>query len=178
MLRISSRTLILYGGAGLFATSILIVSFMTLAFNPQFHPAWLASFTFPLQPPPDNPNQNFSNYYPSDSLSPNLQDRIQSLLHAPVLSSVEAMPANELSCPVGVVNHHMSLGALWRHFWVWGGVGKHEIVRRRMDIVKHLEGVALNDLVSPPKFKGRGIVMTGGNKVRPSMLSLALKPFR
>lgn len=159
MSRISRNTLIFYTSIGLFTSVVFAISLVAVMINRDSHLSWLSSFRG------GDVHQDVINYCPSQSLPRALQDRLQRLLHAPVLSASEAGRKNELSCPVETVNHHYGPDGFWKVFWTWGGVGKKEILRRRLDIVRYLEAVAVNDLVNPKMYRGRGIVMTGGNSV-------------
>lgn len=146
------------GGIALLATTVFVMSLMVIIIHPSFRPSWISAYQSKESSTPIN-------YYLSQSLSEDLQGRLQSLLHAPVNDAFEVRDLNELACPAEVANHHYSLDRHWRVFWTWAGIGKDEIIRRRIGIAKYLEGVAREDLLNPKSYLGRGIVMTGGNKV-------------
>lgn len=98
-----------------------------------------------------------------------LVHRLRALLSAPVLSYVDSVKASEKTCPRKASDRQVNPDQLHDQIAKWSSMENDELVRRRIAIVKYLETLHKNGkplLGSSATGKGRGIVMTGGNKVQ------------
>lgn len=97
-----------------------------------------------------------------------LQSRLRKLLDAPLESYASALAANEAlgACPREQADRQAIKDQLERHTKWWSTITVGELARKRLDIVRYLEDIAMSggNLIGSPGG-GRGIVMTGGNKV-------------
>lgn len=116
---------------------------------------------------PNSPSDTFSKDISiSSSL---LRAHLKRLLELPVLSHVQSIAANEKGCPREIADKQVNQDQLkdLRQWWI--EIDEDEIHTRRMAIVSDLEkmdkqGVALTG--DKANLKGKGIVMTAGNRVR------------
>lgn len=103
---------------------------------------------------------------PSPLVSP-----LQAFLRAPLPTYDTALAQNELTCGTAErAARQVNPDQLRKQKIFWRGVGNFELATRRMDIIRYLEGVGKYDHVLGTHGGGRGIVMTGGNKVLISVL--------
>lgn len=97
-----------------------------------------------------------------------LESRLRSLLDAPLESYASALSINEApgACPRDQADRQAIKDQLQRHSKWWSNISTGELARRRLDIVRYLEDIAISrgNVIGRPGG-GRGIVMTGGNKV-------------
>lgn len=97
-----------------------------------------------------------------------LQTRLRALLDAPLLDYPTALRRNEArdACPKAPADRQAIRDQLRMHSKYWATLRAGELARKRMGIVRYLEDIvaAGGDVIGRPGG-GRGIVMTGGNKV-------------
>jgi hypothetical protein len=114
-----------------------------------------------LTPPLSDALQHYTPNVPSPLVS-----RLQAFLRAPLPTHHAALAQNELTCgTVERADRQVNPDQLRKQKLFWRGVGNFELATRRMDIVRYLEEVEKYDHLLGTHGGGRGIVMTGGNKV-------------
>ena len=91
---------------------------------------------------------------------------LQSFLRGPLLTYELALPRNELTCGTKErADRQVNPDQLRKQKLFWRGVGNLEVAMRRIAIVKYLEEAGGHTSLLGKPGGGRGIVMTGGNKV-------------
>jgi len=128
-------------------------------------PVWLTVFLF------DDSRSiitsEYAEYVPHVGDS-DLQSRLRNLLDAPLESYDSALAVNAApgNCPREQADRQAIQDQLRRHSRWWSTVTAGELANKRLGIVRYLERIAMSggDVIGRPGG-GRGIVMTGGNKV-------------
>jgi len=118
---------------------------------------------------------------PIEISSEDLVHRLRTFLSAPVLTYAESAKASEKTCPRKVSDRQVNPDQLHDQIGMWTSIENEELVRRRVAIVKYLQTLEKNGralLGSSATGKGRGIVMTGGNRDTTSRLLVALRILR
>jgi hypothetical protein len=148
-------------------TSVLICGFILLhwGIRPSM-PVWIKIIIRYREDPPPTP-ENYTLYSPNVSSS-DLQSRLRTLLQAPLPTYGEALEQNqaENACPKEAADRQAIAEQLNKHKNYWPTISNAELAKKRIEMVKYLEDVQTGgwDLVGRA-YGGRGIVMTGGNKV-------------
>jgi hypothetical protein len=104
------------------------------------------------------------------NVPPPLASRLQSFLRAPLLTYRAAFAQNKLTCgTIERADRQVNPDQLRKQKLFWRGVGNLELAERRMAVVSYLEIIGERNRLLGEPGGGRGIVMTGGNKVSASM---------
>jgi hypothetical protein len=137
-------------------------------------PVWLTVFLFDDRHL--KATTEYAEYVPRVGNS-ELESRLRNLLDAPLESYASALSINEApgACPREQADRQAIKDQLQKHSKWWSTISTGELARKRLDIVRYLEDIAIShgNVIGRPGG-GRGIVMTGGNKVHlgsPSLVS-------
>ncbi|CAE6422122.1 unnamed protein product [Rhizoctonia solani] len=111
----------------------------------------------------------------------NLRKKLSGLLSRPIRTHKEALELNAQTCPIEVADKQVNRDQLNGNSAFWERITTDEISQRRNAIVGYLESAEKNgtELVASGRFhKGRGIVMTGGNKDTVQRILVSLRILR
>lgn len=155
-----------------FALGLLLLFSLTLLHigGPRsIVPNWLRRILNPLPDPFATPDP--TTYIPQVD-SADLRERLRALLRAPLPNYDDALVQNVSpgSCPTEQADRQAIADQLRQHTAYWKTISNAELAKKRFEIVNYLEKVVASgvDVIGKPGG-GRGIVMTGGNKVRLSL---------
>lgn len=100
-----------------------------------------------------------------------LASRLAAFLARPILSHAAALAANIAACPLAIHDRQVNPDQLRGERDNWKNISEADVEARRRSLVKALERASTegDQLVGDPKAEGggRGIVVAGGNRVRP-----------
>ena len=118
------------------------------------------------------PGLTLSSTFDAPHLQP-LARKLHSFLNRPGWDTEQAIAANEEGCPRRLSDKLVNPDQYNGDIGFWNEIDQREIVKRRAGVVRWLETrirngeevVGMGDL---GQHQGKGIVLTGGNQVRPS----------
>lgn len=135
-------------------------------------PNWINRILHPQLDPFATPDP--TKYIPQVD-SADLRERLRALLRAPLPNYDDALVQNSSpgSCPVEQADRQAIADQLRQHTSYWKTISNAELALKRFEMVQYLEKVVASGVdVIGRAGGGRGIVMTGGNKVRRNLTAL------
>ncbi|CEL63889.1 hypothetical protein RSOLAG1IB_05654 [Rhizoctonia solani AG-1 IB] len=123
----------------------------------------------------------FLNYTDISIKDESLRKRLSELLSRPIRAHKEALELNAQTCPIEVADKQVNRDQLNGNSAFWERITTDEISQRRKAIVSYLELAEKNGtelIASERVHKGRGIVMTGGNKDTVQRILVSLRILR
>ncbi|CAE6510870.1 unnamed protein product [Rhizoctonia solani] len=132
---------------------------------------------------PDAPTKGTAtpNYDDISIKDKTLRKKLSELLSRPIRTHEEALTFNVQSCPMEAADKQVNRDQLKGNSVFWERITTDEISQRRKAIVQYLEAIEKDgtELVANGRVpKGRGIVMTGGNKDTVQRMLVSLRILR